>query len=100
MVEMEDFSKHCVTVMLKDDEEKLTTGEHTDHSIIKRSLVIHRFVSRSFIKHILVELYFHCSKEEENQLYFLVDDPSMSVHFEFSIVGEILSETGQVFHTL
>ena len=42
IIEIDHFDRHCTTIMLSDDKKKLDTGEHTDDSVIKRSLIVKR----------------------------------------------------------
>ena len=43
VVEMDEYDKHCTSVMLSKDEEKLVSGEHSDEDIIKRTLLLKRY---------------------------------------------------------
>lgn len=46
----------------------------------------------SFVDILIYDYY----SNKEDHLHFLVDHQPVAVHFEFAIIGEILSENGQV----
>ncbi len=44
---MEDFDRHCTSVLLSHDPEQLVTGGHAENAEVKRSLIVRRFVTAS-----------------------------------------------------
>lgn len=76
VIEEDYYTEQCVSVQLIDDNHKLYFGEHSTDDVIKRSIQL--------------------KKKDQKNLHFHVSQDNVNVHFEFAILGEILSETVQI----